>query len=38
VKISQEILEEIRPFIQGTYLMPAFGRYDLVANVIDGVI
>ena len=37
VKISQEILEEIRPFIQGTYLMPAFGRYDLVANVIDGV-
>ncbi|KAA3658887.1 MAG: bifunctional homocysteine S-methyltransferase/methylenetetrahydrofolate reductase [Chloroflexi bacterium] len=37
VKISQEILGEIRPFVQGTYLMPAFGRYDLVADVIDGV-
>lgn len=35
VKISQEILQAIRPFTQGVYLMPAFGRYDLVADVID---
>lgn len=35
VIISQEILGEIRPFSQGVYLMPAFGRYDLVADVIE---
>ncbi|MCA9931304.1 MAG: bifunctional homocysteine S-methyltransferase/methylenetetrahydrofolate reductase [Anaerolineales bacterium] len=37
VLIAQETLAAIRPFVQGTYLMPAFGRYDLVADVIDGV-
>ncbi|MEZ4589994.1 MAG: bifunctional homocysteine S-methyltransferase/methylenetetrahydrofolate reductase [Chloroflexota bacterium] len=35
VLIAQEILVELRPFTQGVYLMPAFGRYDLVANVMD---
>ncbi len=35
VAIAQEILGELRPFTQGVYLMPAFGRYDLVANVMD---
>jgi homocysteine S-methyltransferase len=35
VQIAQEILQEIRPFVQGVYLMPAFGRYDLVADVLD---
>ena len=35
VRISQEILAEIRPFTQGVYMMPAFGRYDLVADVLD---
>lgn len=37
VAIAQEILAELRPFTQGVYLMPAFGRYDLVANVIDAL-
>lgn len=35
VQIAQETLAAIRPFVQGVYLMPAFGRYDLVAEVID---
>jgi homocysteine S-methyltransferase len=35
VRIAQETLIAIRPYVQGVYLMPAFGRYDLVANVID---
>ena len=35
VAIAQEILQALRPFTQGVYLMPAFGRYDLVANVMD---
>jgi homocysteine S-methyltransferase len=37
VRIAQEIMAEIRPFTQGVYMMPAFGRYDLVADVIDAV-
>ena len=35
VAIAQEILLQLRPFTQGVYFMPAFGRYDLVANVMD---
>lgn len=35
VHIAQETLAEIRPFIQGVYMMPAFSRYDLAAEVLD---
>lgn len=35
VAIGREILAEIRPFTQGVYMMPAFSRYDLVADVLD---
>ncbi len=35
IAIAQEILLELRPFVQGVYMMPAFGRYDLVADVLD---
>ncbi len=35
VQIAQEILQAIRPFVQGVYLQPGFGRYDLVADVLD---
>jgi homocysteine S-methyltransferase len=35
VHIAQEILLAMRPQVQGVYLMPAFGRYDLVADVLD---
>ena len=37
VVIAREILEEIRPYVQGVYLVPQFGRYDLVANILDVV-
>lgn len=37
VRIAQEILHEIQPLVQGVYLMPAFGRYDLIAEVLDGL-
>jgi homocysteine S-methyltransferase len=33
--IAQEILQELRDAVQGVYMMPAFGRYDLVADVLD---
>jgi homocysteine S-methyltransferase len=35
VKIAQELLLGIKDMAQGTYIMPAFGRYDLVAGVVD---
>ena len=35
VRIAQEILEEIRSHVQGAYFIPQFGRYDLVADVLD---
>lgn len=35
VRIAQETLAAVRPFVQGVYFMPAFGRYDLVADVLD---
>jgi 5,10-methylenetetrahydrofolate reductase len=37
VKIAVELIEEIRPWAQGIYLMPAFGRYDLAAEIIEAV-
>ncbi len=35
VQIAQEIIAAIQPHAQGIYMMPAFGRYDLVADVLD---
>ncbi|NLE52082.1 MAG: bifunctional homocysteine S-methyltransferase/methylenetetrahydrofolate reductase [Chloroflexi bacterium] len=37
VLIAQELLQAIQPVAQGVYLMPAFGRYDLAAAVIDSL-
>ncbi|MCP4427806.1 MAG: bifunctional homocysteine S-methyltransferase/methylenetetrahydrofolate reductase [Chloroflexi bacterium] len=35
--IAQEILQELQPILQGVYMIPAFGRYDLVADVLDSL-
>lgn len=37
ILIAREILAEMQPLIHGVYMLPAFGRYDLVADVLDGV-
>lgn len=37
IAIAQEILAALQGFVQGVYLMPAFGRYDLVADVLDAL-
>jgi len=37
VQITLEIVEALQDHIQGIYVIPAFGRYDLVADVIEGV-
>lgn len=35
VQIASEIAEVLRPYVRGFYIMPAFGRFDLVADVLD---
>lgn len=37
VRVAQELLLSVRERAQGVYIMPAFGRYDLVAAVIDAL-
>ncbi len=37
VRIAQEILQELRPILHGVYMIPAFGRFDLVADVLDSL-
>ena len=37
IRIALELIEQIRPWASGVYLMPAFGRYELAAEIIDGL-
>jgi homocysteine S-methyltransferase len=36
VQIALELIEQMRPWASGIYLMPAFNRYDLAAEVVEG--
>lgn len=35
VRIAVELVEQIRSWANGIYITPAFGRYDLVAEVVE---
>lgn len=37
VAIAVELVNELRSNVQGAYIMPPFGRYDLAAEVIEAV-
>jgi methionine synthase I (cobalamin-dependent)/5,10-methylenetetrahydrofolate reductase len=37
VRQAQALLAELRGLVQGAYLMPPFGHYDLAAEVLDGL-
>jgi hypothetical protein len=37
VRIAVELLKDLRGIVQGAYLTPPFGRYDLAAEVIEGL-
>ena len=37
VRIAAELVEEISVWGQGVYIMPAFGRYNLAAEIIEVV-
>ncbi len=34
LELAMELLEEIRPFCQGVYLVPSFGRYDDMCKLL----
>lgn len=34
ILMAQELLMELRPYAEGVYLMPSFGRYEVAAEVI----
>ncbi len=35
IKIAIELINQVRPWAQGVYLMPAFSRYDYVAEIVE---
>jgi homocysteine S-methyltransferase len=37
VKIAQELMAQLRPYIQGAYVIPSYGRYHLAAEVVDAI-
>jgi homocysteine S-methyltransferase len=37
VQIAQELLRDMRGLVAGAYIIPAFGHYELAAEVIDAV-
>jgi len=38
VKIGIELMQQMRGAVQGAYIIPAFGRYSLAAEVCDGIV
>ncbi len=37
VRIAVELIEQIRPWAKGVYMMPQFNRFDLIAEIIERV-
>ena len=36
VRMARELLAELSDLVRGVYLMPAFNRFDLIAEIIEG--
>lgn len=36
IAMARELLDQARSLVSGTYLMPSFGRYEQIAEVLDG--
>ncbi len=37
VELAVELIEDIKPWAGGVYIMPQFSRYDMVAEIIEAV-
>ncbi len=38
IQLSIDLVRQIKPHVQGIYLMPAFQRYDYAAEIISSVV
>ena len=38
VRIALDLIERMRPWASGIYLMPQFSRYDLAAEIVEGCV
>jgi methionine synthase / methylenetetrahydrofolate reductase (NADH) len=38
VRIALELVERLKPWASGVYLMPQFGRYDLAVEIVEGIL
>jgi methionine synthase I (cobalamin-dependent)/5,10-methylenetetrahydrofolate reductase len=38
VRIAQELIRQLRPYVQGAYVIPSYGRYHLAAEVVDAIV
>jgi len=37
VEMARELLASLKPHAQGVYIMPSFGRYEVAAEVLEGI-
>ncbi len=37
IQIAVELIHNIKHLVQGIYLMPAFNRYDCIAEIIENI-
>jgi homocysteine S-methyltransferase len=37
VELAVELIQKVKPWAQGVYIMPQFHRYDLVAEIVEAV-
>jgi methionine synthase / methylenetetrahydrofolate reductase(NADPH) len=37
VAIARELLRDLRGMVQGAYLMPPFGKYEMAAEIVEGL-
>jgi 5,10-methylenetetrahydrofolate reductase len=37
IRITTELVEQVKPWAQGIYIMPQFNRYDVVAAIVETV-
>lgn len=37
IRIAVELIEQVRPWASGIYIMPPFGRYDVAAEIVERV-
>jgi methionine synthase I (cobalamin-dependent)/5,10-methylenetetrahydrofolate reductase len=38
IEVAREILEQAKEMVDGIYLMPSFGRFEMVSEVLEGII